>query len=60
MNAAATGADALRYVKELRPDLVLLNIDLAGPLSAFDLVVACRAGGPVAFSDTPPRSSWGR
>lgn len=46
---AASGAEALRYVEGLSPDLVLLNLDLPGPVEAFDLAVACRATGHVKF-----------
>ncbi|OGA50704.1 MAG: hypothetical protein A3G25_11420 [Betaproteobacteria bacterium RIFCSPLOWO2_12_FULL_63_13] len=49
LGVAASGADALRYFEELQPDLVLMDIDLVGPIEGFDLVVTCRAIGPVAL-----------
>lgn len=46
---AASSADALRYVEGLDPDLILINLDLGGPLGAFEVAVACRAVGHAAF-----------
>ena len=47
LGTAATGADAVRMAAELRPDVMLVDIDL-GPESGFDL--ARRLAGP----ETPP------
>ncbi|HWI18833.1 MAG TPA: response regulator [Vicinamibacterales bacterium] len=49
LGVAATGADGLRFCEELRPDLVLLDIDLDGPVSGLDLIVPIRALAPTAF-----------
>ncbi len=49
LGVAASGADALRYVEGLDPDLVVLNVDVGGPLGAFEVAVACRAIGHAAF-----------
>lgn len=49
LGIAATGADALRYYEELRPDLVLIDIDLAGPVDGVELIVPFRAIAPTAF-----------
>jgi DNA-binding NarL/FixJ family response regulator len=45
LGTAATGADAVRMAAELRPDVMLVDIDL-GPESGFDL--ARRLAGPEA------------
>jgi len=49
LGVAANGADALRYCEALRPDLVLLDIDLEGPVGGIDLIVPIRALGPIAL-----------
>jgi DNA-binding NarL/FixJ family response regulator len=45
---ASTGADALRLVEELRPDVTLVDIDL-GPENGFELA-ATLSNGPAASS----------
>ncbi|MGE0862574.1 MAG: response regulator [Vicinamibacterales bacterium] len=49
LGVAANGADALRYCEALQPDLVLLDIDLDGPVNGVDLIVPIRALGPIAL-----------
>lgn len=49
LGVAANGADGLRYCEALRPDLVLLDIDLEGPVSGIDLIIPIRALAPTAL-----------
>jgi len=49
LGVAANGADALRYCEALRPDLVLLEIDLDGAVNGIDLIVPIRALAPTAL-----------
>ncbi|HST64192.1 MAG TPA: response regulator transcription factor, partial [Mycobacteriales bacterium] len=53
LGAAATSADALRLVAELRPDVVLVDIDL-GPESGLELTrrLARTAAPPVILVST--------
>lgn len=47
--SAAEASEALRFVREKRPDIVMLDVDLGGGDSGFDVLQALRAlpgGGP--------------